>query len=63
MKIKKTVLKKRKVKVEKFKQKGYKMFNNDIIKNLQEIIANLPDEQELLLSTLRAITTKRKNEK
>ena len=63
MKIKKTVLKKRKVKVEKFKQKGYKMFNNDIIKNLQEIIANLPDEQELLLSTLRAITTKLKNEK
>lgn len=63
MKIKKTVLKKRKVKVEKFKQKGYKMFNNDIIKNLQEIIANLPDEQELLLPTLRAITTKLKNEK
>lgn len=35
-------------------------FNNDIIKDLQDIIENLPNEQELNLAALRANTTEMK---
>ena len=35
-------------------------FNNDIIKDLQDIIENLPNEQELTLAALRANTTEMK---
>ena len=55
--------KKRKTKVETFKQKSHRLqhkFNVDIIEDLQDIMDNISDEQDPVLMVLKAVISKLK---
>ena len=55
--------KRRKIQVETFKQKGYRLqheFNKDVMEDLQDIIDNISDEQDPVSTSLKAVISKLK---